>query len=77
MIIQQLEVQKKQLQEKHLKFRQQLEPENRWAKKWKKFRERLRKEKYDGVVQERANKGANETKVKQLLDGRSAPLKKT
>ena len=26
---------------------------------------------------ERANKGANETKVKKLLDGRSAPLKKT
>ena len=68
---------KKQLQEKHLKFRQQLEPENRWAKKWKKLGERLRKEKYDGVVQEKANKGANETKVKQLLDGRSAPLKKT
>ena len=68
---------KKQLQEKHLKFRQQLELENRWAKKWKKLGEHLRKEKYDGVVQEKANKGANETKVKQLLDGRSAPLKKT
>ena len=71
------EVQKNQLEEKLLKFRQQLELENRWAKKWKKFREHSRKEKYDGVVQERANKGANETKVKQLLDGRSAPLKKT
>ena len=64
---------RKQLEEKHLKFRQQLE--NRRAKKWKKFKERSRKEKYDGVVQERRNQVAN--KMKQLLDGRSDPLKKT
>ena len=42
---------RKQIEEKHLKFRQQLE--NRRAKKWKKFKERSRKEKYHGVVQER------------------------
>ena len=61
---------RKQLEEKHLKFIQQLE--NRRAKKWKKFKERSRKEKYDGVVQERGNRGVNE--IKQLLDGRSDPL---
>ena len=49
----------------HLKFREQLQ--NRRAKKWKKFKERLRKEKYNGDVQERENRGANA--LKQLLDG--------
>ena len=39
---------RKQLEEKHLKFRQQLQ--NGWAKKWKKFKERLRKEKCNGVA---------------------------
>ena len=63
----------KQLEEKHLKFRKQLE--NRQAKKWKKFKECSRKEKCDGVAQERGNRGVNE--MKQLLDGRSDPLKKT
>ena len=61
---------RKQLEEKHLKFIQQLE--NRRVKKWKKFKERSRKEKYDGAVQERGNRGVNE--IKQLLDGRSDPL---
>ena len=35
----------------------------------------FRKEKYDGVIQERGNRVANE--MKQLLDGRSDPLKRT
>ena len=64
---------RKKLEEKHLLFRQQLE--NRRAKKWKKFKERSRKEKCDGVAQERGNRGVNE--MKQLLDGRSDPPKKT
>ena len=64
---------RKKLEEKHLMFRQQLE--NRRAKKWKKFKERSRKEKCDGVAQERGNRGVNE--MKQFLDGRSDPLKKT
>ena len=64
---------RKKLEKKHLLFRQQLE--NRRAKKWKKFKERSRKEKCDGVAQERGNRGVNE--MKQLLDGRSDPLKKT
>ena len=51
---------RKQLEENHLKFRQQLE--NREAKKWKKFKKSSRKEKYDGVVQERGNQVANEMK---------------
>ena len=55
----------KQLEEKHLKFRQLLE--NRRAKKWKKFKERSRKEKCNGVAQERGNRGVNE--MKQLLGG--------
>ena len=55
---------RKQLGEKHLQFRQQLE--NRRAKKWKKFKECLRKEKCNGVAQERGNRGVNE--MKQLLD---------
>ena len=62
----------KQLQEKHVKFRQQLE--YRRAKKWKKFKESS-KGKFDGVVQERGIRGGNETS--QILDGRSEPLKKT
>ena len=45
----------KQLEEKHLKFRFRQKLENRRAKKWKKFKGCLRKEKYDGVVQERGN----------------------
>ena len=48
----------KQLEEKYLKFRQQLE--KRQASKWKKFKERSRKEKYDGVVQERGNQVAKQ-----------------
>ena len=63
----------KQLEERHLKFRQQLE--NRRAKKWKEFKKRSRKEKCDEVAQERGNRGVNE--MKQLLDSRSNPLKKT
>ena len=63
----------KQLKEKHLKFRQQ--SENRRAKKWKKFKERSRKGKYDGVVQQKGKRVANA--MKQLLDDRSDPLKKT
>ena len=35
----------------------------------------FRKEKYDGLIQERGNRVANE--MKQLLDGRSDPLKRT
>ena len=64
---------RKQLEEKHLTFRQQLE--NKRARKWKKFKERLRKDMCDGVVQERGNRGVNE--MKQLLDDRSDPVKKT
>ena len=60
-------------EEKHLKFRQQLE--NRQAKKLKNFKEHLKKEKYDGVVQGRGITGGNE--VRETLDGRSEPLKKT
>ena len=63
----------KQPEEKHLKFRQQLE--NRRAKNCKKYKKRSRKVKYDEVVQERGNRVANE--MKQLLDGRSDPLEKT
>ena len=63
----------KQLEEKHLKFRQQLE--NRRAKKRKKFKERSRKERCGGVVQERANRDAK--KMKQIVDSRSDPLTKT
>ena len=44
----------KRLEEKHLKFRKQLE--KRQAKKWKKFKECSRKEKCDGVAQERGNR---------------------
>ena len=53
-------------------FRQQLE--NRQAKKLKKVKERSRKSKYDGVVQQREIGSTNE--IKQLLDGRSDPLKR-
>ena len=63
---------RKQLEEKHFKFTQQLE--NRRAKKWKKSKERS-KEKYDGVVHKRRNRGDN--KMRKILDGRSDPLKKT
>ena len=66
-------IKRKQLEEKHVKFRQQLE--NRRAKKWKKFKERPRKETYDGVIQENGNRGGNE--MKPLLDCRSDFLKKT
>ena len=64
---------RKQLEEKYLKFRQELE--NRRAKKWKKFKQHSKKEKCDGVVQERENRGANE--MKQIVDSRSDPLTKT
>ena len=53
-------------------FRQQLE--NRQAKKLKKVKEHSRKSKYDGVVKEREIRSTNE--IKQLLDGRSDPLKR-
>ena len=66
-------IKRKQLEEKHVKFRQQLE--NRRAKKWKKFKERPRKETYDGVIQEKGNRGRNE--MRPLLDCRSDLLKKT
>ena len=64
---------RKQLEGKHLKFRQQLE--NRRAKKWKKFKKRSRKEKYDGTIQEREKREGNE--MRKILDGKSDPLKKT
>ena len=54
-------------------FRQLLE--SRRAKKWKELKELFRREKYDGIDQERGNGGANE--MKKLLDARSDTLKKT
>ena len=54
-------------------FRQLLE--SRRAKKWKELKELFRREKYDGIDQERGNRGANE--MKKLLDARSDTLKKT
>ena len=41
----------------------------------KNFKERLKKEKYDGVDQGSGITGGNE--VRETLDGRSEPLKKT